>query len=329
MTNEYFNEINSIKTSQGVEKYISTVRQLLSSERDLALEYINNSHLGFPNLFTLRHLIDEENLYQELSSRNITALKLCARILKNKVLSAKLYFLSAENDETNYPVLLWIVNSGVEDDGIEDDFDQIVDGTCAMLISLYNEKGILKNIIDLIYKRSEKGNFTHDLIWALFSSENADVLKMISEHLTSENENEVLLSKKLLSNNSPSGLDNSLDDTEKTALWLEENQPYVYFTGQSFNASSCPAHYLIDLAGKYLRRPRNNAESVQASAVPLTETQRNRLLEFEKISEEQQFILAEYASTLYHSSEEKWREWMRFPVQKQLEIAQKNGGGAL
>jgi len=329
MTKEYFNEINNIKIAEGTEKYKFKIKQLLLSEKELALEYINSTHLTFPRLFDLIPLIDEENLYQELSIRNITALKLCTRILKNKVLSAKLYFLSAENSETNYPVLLWIVNSGVEDDGMDDDFDQIVDGACAMLISLYNEKGILEKIIDLIYRRNEKGNFTHDLIWALFSSENTDVLKMISEHLGSENENEVLLSKKLLSNNSPSGLDNSLDDSEKTALWLDDNQPYVYFTGQSFNASSNPSHYLIDLAGKYLRKPRNNADTVQASSSPLTETQRNRLLEFEQISEEQQFILAEYASTLYHSSEEKWREWMRFPVQKQLEIAQKSDGGAL
>lgn len=210
-------------------------RELCEGQGEVAVGLINDKRLLFASLFTLLPEIEELDLCKHLNSRNTIAIKICKKILKVDT-------LLTESSEEIISALKWILTTGAYDDGLNNEYDRILDGTAALLIITYNDKTILPIIADMIFKRNRKGVFTHDLVWAFFKANNKDALKIIAGFLRSANKDDIDLVCKLL----------NIEPIKYNAYlsWLNENYPYIVFTGESFNLTSNPQPVTLDLEVK-------------------------------------------------------------------------------
>ena len=227
-TMSYLDRIRFIKGNDFVK---AGFRELCEGNRDLAVSLINDKRLLFVSLFTLLPEIEEFDLYEYLNSRNNTAIKMCKKILKEDI-------LLTENNEEITNALKWIFTTGANDDGLNCEFDRILDGVAALLTITYNDKTILPIIADVIFKRNRRGAFIHDLVWAFFRAENKDALRSIAGFLRSANKADVELVCKLL-NIEPVKYASYLS-------WFNENSPNMVFTGECFNLNSNPQRIIVD-----------------------------------------------------------------------------------
>ena len=190
--------------------------------------------------------------------------------------------------------------TGSADDGISDEFDQIIDILASILIKTHHEKSVLPTIVDIIFKRNQKELFIHDLVWACFLSRDIDVLELIAEHLRSSNKRDVELAEKLLHiKHDLPNRDGRNNQNEYTAYltWLKDNNPYIYFTGESFNLTNSPSHCKVDFDAKYLCK--ENALCVMTTDPPLSDYDRKCLLRFNKLQDDEKAMLAKYSQKLY------------------------------
>ncbi len=75
--------------------------------------------------------------------------------------------LAKVTDETFYQTLKWIFETGKNWDGPSvghDPYDAVIDYTVALLIIVYEDKHILKEVAGLIFKRNRRGLYFHDLL---------------------------------------------------------------------------------------------------------------------------------------------------------------------
>lgn len=243
--------LDQIKMTHGNQKLKKTFREIGRTHREMAAYFLNDKGLSFNSLFILTPEIEALSLYDELNSRNIIALKMCAKILKNKNLADKVNSLSPENIEMIHSVLKWMLISGSRDDGSNNQFDQLLDKTAALLITTHKDKTILPVVADMIFKRYRKGLLIHDLVWAFFQSKDPYTLRLIAEYLKSPEEKDVELCCQLLNLNpdniNKAEIKNQYDDY---LGWLDENFSYLYFTGESFQLTGSPVLFRVDLDSK-------------------------------------------------------------------------------
>ena len=138
-------------------------------------------------------------------------------------------------------------------DGIADDFDKIVDVSVAKLLNDYNDKKTIKPAVDLAFKRNKKKEYNHDLIWALFKTNDVSVLENVVEHLKSEDKEEKEFSNELLNNAieiKTEEMPANINVYDNYVQWLKENNQYINFTGEGYNQSSKPNFFKVDNPAK-------------------------------------------------------------------------------
>jgi hypothetical protein len=266
--------------------------------------------------------INEFGLHEELSERNKTALKLCEAIADEKKYSEIPGDRIPINSEQVHHALLWMFNTGLVDDGLSDEFDQIMDIAASVLIKTHHEESVLPAIADLIFKRNRVGAYNHDLIWAFFQTRNIKSLRYIARYLRSPDVKDVSLARKLL-NLSPGTESETLLDRQKEyrkyLSWLQENGPYLYFTGESLQFSNSPALSRANVEAKYLCKKIDSRN--HKSAVPYSEQELNFLKGFNEAQEDEKSTLADYSQALYKRNHRYWNQWIHYPVDKQINIA--------
>jgi hypothetical protein len=128
-----------------------------------------------------------------------------------------------------------------------------MDAAVSVLVNIYIDNSVLPAAADMIFKRNRQGHYTHDLIWAFFRSSTPDALKLTAERICSSDQQDIDLACHLL-NFESSYLSLNTEDRQKqyqTYLqWLNENAPFLYFTGESFQYSSNPILYKVAKAGE-------------------------------------------------------------------------------
>ena len=317
------NDLDHIRRSQGTDACRNMFGKLGKARRQTAVRLLNDSGLFFASLFILQPKIKELNLNGELSERNQIALNICKKILGEKNLSSDSDYPASLNSEKVHNVLLWMFSTGAADDGLNNEFDQILDIVASVLMKTYHEKTILPVMTDMIFKRNQKGRYIHDLVWACFQTRDANALRFIAGYLRSSVPKDVDLARTLLHLPQDVPLRSNSDKQKQYAAylsWLKENGPYLYFTGESFQFTNNPIPCGVDLEAKYLCKDHGIRDRKQFT--PLTDAERASLTKFNQVSEKEKKVLAKHSQRLHRKNPSYWNQWMQYPVDKQMNIAQ-------
>ena len=308
--------------TQGLRQFFSTTAR--KSRRE-ALRMINDEALSFPVLFILSGDIYTLNLYRDMSLRNKTAMRLCAL----KTMPADWFDTSMETADTRafHATLRWMITTGKTWDGPlegHDAYDAVLDYVSALLTGSFEDKAVLGDIAELIFRRNRKGYYIHDLVWSFFQMLDADILLLVVNRLKSGNSKDVELASKLLGVDTPLPMDSKKMKAlfEQYTSWLEENRPYLYLTGEHFQMTSHPIHLNFDREAKYLQKAILPRE--RTPAVPLTEDETDRLFQYRQAPEDEQEVLSAYSQRLRTRDKRLWDDWMQGHVAEQVIAARKD-----
>ncbi len=307
----YSTELEKIKEQNGIEVLKKRFEIALVKKSTDAVALINDKGISFSTFFTLIPLLKKYNTFNKLNLRNRIAQKLYDECFSTSVPPVTY----TRNNEIY--VLKWIINSAAYDDGIDDDFDKMVDYAFAKLLDENSEPQIIENAINLAFMRYLKNEFNHDLIWAIFRTGNPEALRIVAKHLASNNNDEKEFSKILLENAMDDGLDDEVDRFSDIDNWIEENKPYLNFTGNGYNYSTSPRFCEIDTKSKYMGKCKK--ESGFPMNIPQSQIQLENISNFKRLDYRTQVKLSRYSKFLHDTDIEKWNRWQKQSLQKQVE----------
>ena len=202
------------------------------------------------------------------------------------------------------------------------------DVTTLLLTNIQNDKTLLPIVIDTIFYRNQNGYFTDDLVWAFFEARYPHSLMLIANYLNSSNIKDVKLACKLL-DFIPS-IDMSINNDSKKQYidifnWLNENYPFLYFTGESFQRTSKPIPYVVTLDLKYLCIK----VSIHTGEPLIHLTKRENYLSalFNNLSEYNKLLLSTFSVRIHNKNIYLWQSWINQSINKQIIIAKARLGG--
>ena len=318
---KYFDLLNKAYDYDSFRKAFK--RFLLENERG-AIYYLNDKRLYFPTLYFVKKEVESLNTLGNLNLRNRIALNLCSVIkgdMKFKEISDKY------NSKRIHDTLIWMFDSGVYADGLNDEFDEILDGTVGTLICYMKDHSILPSVVDLMFNRYEKGCFIHDLSWYLLQSKDPSLLGLITNRLKLSNEKSIQLACKLLhiDGDLSSFQENKEVNIQQTYNWVNENMPYIYFSGESFQLSSEPNIFKVHLEGKYLNK--KVSPDTGEFLKPLKIFEKDALDNFRQSSLEKKEQLSEYSYKLKKQNHKLWRQWIKNDLSSQIALMNKDWEG--
>lgn len=314
------NSLDYLRRTHGYDVFRNYFHVTAEYDRQKAVNLINNDDLQFSSFYMLLPEIREFALQNELSLRNITTIWICADILGGGIPQYICGDTKFDYDGTAKDTLLWIFNTGISADGFSNKYDHILDITAAILIKTYSEKSILQAVAHLIFRRNRQDRYFHELVWAFFSSRDTSSLKLIAKRLQSS-EKDARLARSLLhikSNECPPRQYSSY------LTWLNENNPYLYFTGESLNMTNSPTPCKVDLAAKYLCK--SISPETHTPEVPLTDSESNCLSCFKNADDQTKAKLSGFSHAMHKKSRSYWNKWIEFPIEKQIKIAENSLG---
>ena len=317
--------LDRIKLNNGSEPMQNYFHDLLLQDFKKAVTLINDENLHFPSLFILRSEIKKFNLASHLNPRNKNAFRLVNQILaKNKL---NFNTLSGEEKQNIHTLLKWMIETGVADDGLNSQYDEILDAIVILLIKVFDDKSILNITVDMIFNRNKRKSFHHDLIWALFESRDPKFLFLIANRLFSCHWCDIELARKLLifipeieSNYHP----NNLLQYHYANKWLQENHLFLSFTGEHFQQCCNPKPYTVSLDAKYLCKPLINSK--ERAIGDLSEKEKSLVETFRNLSNTHKIILSKYSFFIYRQNRDWWNIWINYPIAEQISYAKSAGG---
>jgi hypothetical protein len=322
------NPLDKIRLTNGIDELKNSFIKLIKTNNGEAVNLLNAENLHFPTLFLLKIEIDNLNIFDNLNLRNRTAIELTNQILEKNKKSSINKYVSSDLAQIAYSVLKWIFDTGFYDDGLSNEYDEVLDITAILLIKIYKDQTILPIIADMIFDRNRKGLFNHNLVWAFFESKDPNSLIMIANRLLSTEAKDVELASKLLSFIPGIEKNNNASKEKKYTSflnWLEENNPFLYSTGQSLQQVNRPITYVIDLGAKYLNE--YVASDTGKTLKSFTYKEAKLLNEFSKLDNDTKLLLANFSSMLYQKDRNQWNKWIHYPIKEQIRIAKSMMGG--
>lgn len=320
--------LDNVRLQEGLDKCDAAFIEIYKKSGAEAVALVNDRRLSFPCFYVLLPRIKELRINRYLNSRNITAMRIINQILRPKGSAVGSDYLSTKKNRV-YTVLKWILETGADADGYDDDYEEILDVTVSVLLGTYKDKSIVPTVADMIFKRGKIGHLIHDLVWVLFKSEDPQALRLIANRLKSPDREEVQLAYELLN---IEDLDIKISDRSKRdALyeayikWLEENDPFLYFTEEGYQYKSAPVFSAVDMERKYL-----NKTMTARKKQPLTSSDENEdrcLQAFKTLSNEEKSILSGYSRRVHDRNAAEWESWLRSPVDEQLKAAKREREG--
>ncbi len=316
-----YSYLDNVRINEGIQKCSTVFSNIYKRNRRNAVGLLNDRRLTFPCLFNLLPQIKSLGLYRYLNDRNSTTVRIIDQILKTQDAGNSINYLSDQKD-AEYAALKWMLETGHIEDGLNDEYERILDVTISVLTNIYNDASTLPLVSDMIFKRSKDGRNIHYLVWAFFWIRNPSALKLIAQRLRSGDQQDVELACSLLGIPVPDRADMTAYNQqlcEDYLQWLEDNDPFLYFTDESFQYSSQPVFYRIDLERKYINKgiPTYQKQPI----VPANETENRCLAAFSKVSNEEKTILSEYSYKIHDEDLSAWRSWIERPIEEQLKAA--------
>ena len=243
----------------------------------------------------------------------------------NALSFSKIQYLRSNNNEITYLDLKDMFNRGLDDPGLRNDNDELLDITALLLVKTHKDKTILPSLADMIFLRNREGLFTHDLIWAFFEARDPYSLMLIANYLHSDDINDVKLACKLL--DFVPSIDMTVGkDSKKQYMdffrYLKENYPFLYFTGESFQRTSKPVPYIVALDAKYLCR--RTSLYTGNPLIPYTSKENNLLGYFNKLDEDKKLLLSSFSLRTHYENIYLWNSWINHSISTQISIAEAN-----
>lgn len=325
----YSNNVSSldkIRLGSGANALKAHFHNLLENDEGKAVNSINEKNLFFPSLYLLQAEINKYGLQDSLTPQNQHALNIVNGILTNNLALSE--NLAEEQKQLTNSTLKWMFETGWPDDGLNDQFDEIMDVTAILLIKIFKTTSNLKILLDMIFNRYRRGALIHDLVWAYFEARSPESLTLIADRLRSNNWKDIELSKKLL--NFIPGLDGNTNrepgsQHSAAVSWIKENQPYLYFTGESMQQSMDPRPYAVSMESKYLNKNLSNNRSSLPG--PLLEDESAIIDRFNALDDADRLLLADCSYKLRRRNMRQWNAWIRYPLDRQITMAKAIMGG--
>lgn len=321
-----YSHLDRIRINEGAEKCRAALNETCRNDTRRAVALLNDERLMFPSLYILREQMEGLRIQRYLSPRHMLALQIANQIRGVEASGAD--YLSLRQ-ESVHSTLKWMLETGADGEIAEDDYEQILDVAASVLINAYGDRDVLPRLADLIFKRNRDGRYIHDLVWALFRIRDPRALKLIAERVRSSNPKDAGLAAELL-NLHETGVPADEGDPGRWYAgylrWLEENDPYLYFTQESYQYSGKPTFCAVDLERKYLQKGVPSYDRQPLSV--LDGDARESLAAFKRLSIEQQKVLSDYSQKLHGISVPAWGKWLHSPVAEQIGAAKAGWEGA-
>lgn len=210
--------------------------------------------------------------------------------------------------------------------GLDKDCDKTFDKIAAILICNYKDKSILPTVANAIFLRHRKGLFTHNLIWAFFEAREPSSLNLIGNKLQSSNLKDIELAEELLS--FIPGISGYRDTTNLNKYlhfsnWLEDNELFLKYTGESFQLTTNPCPYTIVYPAKYICK--KVSVDTGKPITSLTRYEFNLLNEFNKLNNDFQKLLSSFSYAVYRQNLYFWNTWIHSPIKSQIRSARMGG----
>ncbi|WP_368488858.1 hypothetical protein [Clostridium sp. BJN0013] len=312
--------LDKIRIDKGIDDLKNFFFQLSKKNLKKALNFINDKHLRFNILFILKEMLQQNNLFNSLTEKNKVALLIIKEILTDKKYDLASEQISFDYIQIIHSVLKWILETGSHDDGINDEYDQVLDITSILLTKVYRDTTLLPIMADMIFDRYKKGFLIHDLVWGFFESADPNSLNIIGEHLLSSNIEDVKIASRLL--NFIPEIDKAISKERKYTIfsnWMKENSAFLEYTGESFQQTTNPKPYRIVLEGKYLCK--SICPNTGKALCSPSKKEHSLLNEFKKLDYNNKILLANFSFRIHHKNIYLWHIWREYSLEKQIKIA--------
>ena len=314
--------LDRIRMDGGPERLKGFFTDLIKSNPEKAVNLLNENAVSFSTLFTLKDSIKASDIYHRLNSRNSSALEITDGIISKDTSDMKC--LSAEHRQTTHSVLKWILETGHTDDGLSNQYDEVLDIASILLTRTYKDKTFLPVIADMIFGRHRRGAFMHDLAWAFFEACDPYSLILIANYLYSGSCKNVELACKLLNFVPGLKMGNSMNYS-CFFNWFRENCLFLYYTGESFQQSPNPKPYAVCVEAKYLCKAVCAAGGKMLE--PLSKDEKKLMEKFKSLNQDKKVMLSNYSYRLHCQEPDLWYEWTHYPVTEQIRTAGTKTGG--
>lgn len=319
--------LDSVRLNYGTDKLKTYFYEVALQNKEKAIELLNDKSLQFPTLFSLQPEIKKFDLYDGLSPRNQYSINITEEILARKISDSGR--LSPGYRDNTLSVLRWMLQTGYSADGLNNQYDEVLEVAAILLIKAYNDVSVLNIVVELIFNRYKKGTYIYDLVWAFFESRDPQHLTLIASRLRSNEWKDVELARKLLKFVPCIAQNRGMDNTRLYSAaidWIKENYPFLQYTGESYQQHGDPKPYEVSDEAKYLCKTVliNNGDAFRSS---LTEDENTRLESFKKLDDDTQKLLSDCSYKLYRQNFSWWRTWMGYPVDEQVRMAKRLLGG--
>lgn len=306
--------LDAVAARLGRERIRDEFYNLYKTDKNAALRALGDEKLKFATLYALRPEISKLGLEAGLNERSAVAL----RILR-EISSRTAEYVPRQDDKA---VLRWMFDTGCKETGLGSQYDGIMDAVAALLIKAYKDKSCLPGLCDMIFDRHRLGSNTYDAEWAFFECGDPECLAIAAKRLLSGDGRDIVLAQRLL------GFLPCLNPGEgaaaqykRVAQWLQENKPYLCYTGESCLMRTDPCRFKFSPESKYLQKP-----VFESGGGALSYDDRKRLEKFAALDEQTQTLLGERSRALYAGSPLQWKKWMSNPVEEQIKSSNRTIG---
>ncbi|KNY26682.1 hypothetical protein [Pseudobacteroides cellulosolvens] len=309
----HMNYLDKYRLKNGADKLRIHFNHLCSKNYNYALMQLNSSTLRYPSLFALKNEIRSLGIFDKLNARNKSALDITDKIYNNNI--------SLIYDKENYNTLSWMFNTGYMADGMSQRYDEVLDKTAILLIKVHKDNSCLNVVEKLIYNRHRKGSFIYDLVWAFLESRNPKCIDLMLKRLLSNNEKDILLSKKLLGFIPCITPENTRKKNTiycKAAKWIKDNYNFIYYNGDHFHQTPKPSTFRLSLENKYLQNT-THLKSHENKRY-YTDFEALAIDSFRKLESDSQKLLSDYSHYLHKHNRNMWNSWIVKSIPEQLEI---------
>lgn len=307
-----YDYLSKVMRESGHEQCKAVFDKVNNNSRQKAAAMLNHRHMTFPCLFLLMPQIKNYRLYASLNTRNKIAIEITGQIINPG--AAQIDYLSERKNPVRN-TLKWMLQTGGDAYELDGNYMKIMDVAASVLINTYQDKSVLPLTADMIFERGKRGVNVHDLAWAAFQSRDPGALKLIAKRITSSDLREAELARKLL--NIELAGNNAEEQQARYLQWLDDNDPYLYFTGESLQYASAPEICKVDLARKYIHE--GSSGYVKQPIEAKSSHEAGYLAAFEPLGDEEKTILSEYSYKMKDSSQ--WEEWIKSPIDRQMQAA--------
>lgn len=318
--------LDNVRLGNGTDGLKNFYNDLLKKDRAKAIEFINDQHLKFGSLYHLRHECSNPQAVKAINPLYAKVLQIIPE-LSGRADRHTEAMMRSDGDNT-YAALRWMLKTGFDENEPGSGYDQVMEHTAALLTKSFNDTDVLPEIAEMIFTKNRSGKFIHELVWAFFEARRPESLPLIAQGLNSADSRDIELAKRLLCfipcvHENPGIPIKAVHSRVMT--WLQENLPFLYYTGESLHLSSQPLFYAVEWNAKYLCHP-VSAENGELLSI-LNPFENELIKHFEELPENTQRDMADYSYLLYRTNFNQWTNWIQLPLTSQTSMAERYMGG--